>query len=106
MANLTDIPVGETTTKVVLYTPQELMKIYVSGAVLAIAILVITFYLYKWWNARYKNYCIRQEYEELLAAGLNPDPEKYQPVDVGLPRKIIATFGVGIIILGIVQMVM
>lgn len=91
------------TSQTIFYTDTELMKIYVCGALLALAILFLAYYGYRWWNARYLTWCRQKEAEEKIAAGINVDIDGIEPVPVGVDRKWLFLVGILIVVVGIVQ---
>jgi H+/gluconate symporter-like permease len=101
----TPVPLAVQTPQIAYYTQTELTKIYVSGAVLAIAVLVITFYLYKWYMSRYKNWVRKQEREEKLAAGYKVPLD--EEIVLETPnKKILFIVGVVIIVVGAIQIIL
>lgn len=99
------VPLAIQTPQIAFYTQQELTKIYVSGAVLVIAILVITFYLYKWYTARYRNWVRKQEREEKIKAGYKISFEEEIPLDTP-NKKILFIVGIVIIVVGAIQAIL
>jgi hypothetical protein len=102
-AGLIDSPV---VTKTIQYTSTELLKIYISGAILVIAVLLITYYLYKYANAWYARRLQKAEMEERAAKGFVTRIEELPPVAVGINKNIFLVIGLAIILIGIVQMAM
>lgn len=90
-------------TTIRLYTQTELLKIYISGIVLAIAILVITYYAYRWYSARYAAWVRKRDIEERLALGQVIEYEEEPPVQ-SVNTKIMFVVGAAVIIVGTVQL--
>ena len=95
---------GAPTVTQVMYTDTELMKIYVSGAVLVIAILIITYYAYMWWKARLQNWQHQEEIKEKIALGMKVPA--YVPVDQPINKAVFYVVGAAIILIGIIQIVL
>ena len=103
MASLIDSPPID--TKVILYTQTELLKIYISGAILAIAVLRIAYYLYKYVNAWYERRVQKEEMEEKISRGFAGIVET-PTVEVGINKNVFLIIGLAIVLIGIVQMAM
>jgi hypothetical protein len=103
MPDNTIAPAVTTAVHVVQYTQTELMKIYVSGGILAVAVLILTYYGYKWYMARYTNWRLREEMQERLDNGEAVNEADYQPVPSGVNKKVFLVVGVAVILVGIVQ---
>jgi hypothetical protein len=88
-----------------VYTQTELLKIYISGGVLAVAILVITYYVYQWYSARYAAWVIRRDNEERISLGQIPTIEQEHAMPVkSVNTKIMFVVGAAVIIIGVVQL--
>ena len=103
MVELIDAP--PMVTRVSFYTQTELLKIYISGAILAIAVLMITYYLYKYANAWYERRLQKEEMEERAARGIITI-EELPPIAVGINKNVFLIIGITIVLIGIVQMAM
>lgn len=88
-------------TAVSFYSDGEIIKIYVAGAIAVIAVLILTYALYKWVTARYQRWAIQQELEERVARGENVNPEEY-PMPEGVNRGLMLVVGGLVILAGIV----
>lgn len=88
-------------TAVSFYSDGEILKIYVAGAIAVIAVLVLTYALYKWYMARYQRWARQQELEERVARGENVNPEDY-PLPEGVNRGLMFIVGGLVIAAGIV----
>ena len=88
-------------TAVSFYSDGEIMKIYVAGAIAVIAVLILTYAVYKWWMARYQRWAIQQELEERVGRGENVNPEEF-PVPEGVNRGLMLVVGGLVILAGIV----
>ncbi|MDD3724935.1 MAG: hypothetical protein PHV83_05360 [Bacteroidales bacterium] len=89
----------------ILYTETELMKIYISGAILAVAIVVLAWYGGKYIDARYRERARKKEQEQRIANG---EPQQYIaepiPVESCINKKLFAVLGIAIIAIGAVQL--
>ena len=96
---------GDPSGQIVFYTQFELYKIWFSGALLAIAVIILTFIVYRWQRNRYLRWMYEQDVAEARAAGKNiasiPVP-KYQKV---VNKPLIVEFGAFVLVAGIVQFV-
>lgn len=88
-------------TAVSFYTPGEIFKIEVAGAIAVIAILLVTWALYKWYSAKYEFWRRQKEMEERIASGENVDPDDY-PMPEGFNRGVLFAVGILIMIAGAV----
>jgi hypothetical protein len=94
-----------TTVMTHIYTQTELLKIYISGAILIISILIITYYLYKYVNAWYANRLQKEEMAERASRGFT-QIEELPVIAVGINKNVFLIIGLAIILIGIVQMTM
>ena len=89
---------NETVIKTVEYTPSELLKIRVAGGILVIAVLLITYFLYKFVAARRANWEGRKELQERIDAGQADIYEEWKEIPVGIDKRLY--FLIGLLILG------
>jgi len=97
---------NETVIKTVEYTPSELLKIRVAGGILVIAVLLITYFLYKFVAARRANWEGRNELQERIDAGLAGIYEEWKPVPVGIDKRLYLALGLLICIAGVVMVML
>jgi hypothetical protein len=88
------------------YSASEILKIEVAGGILVLAILVLTYTAYQWWNVRYQGWLKQQELEERIANGETPDPTEYPPIPPGINKTALYIVGALVMIAGIAMMVM
>ena len=88
------------------YTDSEILKIEIAGAVLVIAVLVVTYALYSAWRRRYNHWVLQKEMEERVANGDIPDPSEYQMEPAGINKGLIYLAGALIMVIGIILVVM
>lgn len=88
-------------TEIVPYTATELLKIQISGAMLVIAVLLITYMLYKYISNRRENWERVKRQEEMDESGIPYNPEDYYPVPYSVNKKLIYGFALLIIIVGL-----
>lgn len=90
------------TPKIYYFTQQELLKNYISGAVLVIGVLILTYYAYKYYRAHYENWLLTKELEENDASTM----EDVIPVDPRINKKVFLVIGAIIVIIGLVQILL
>ena len=90
------------TTQVVYYTESEILKIEIAGAILVIAVLVLTYAVYAWYIARYRRWVSQKELEDRVAAGDTPDPSEYPPLPKGANKVLMYIIGGLVVLAGIV----
>ena len=86
--------------KIIMYTTMELVKIYSSGAILVIAVLLLTYYSYRYYRARYENWLLAKEYEE---DGILHDEI---PIDVGINGNVFFIIGLSVCLVGLIQILL
>lgn len=86
----------------VYYTESEILKIEIAGAILVIAILVITYAIYSLYMSRYRRWVKQKELEERVAAGDIPDPSEYPPLPKGVNKALLFVIGGLVVLAGIV----
>lgn len=89
------------TTETVLYTANELMKIRIAGAMLAIGVLIIVYIAYKYFENRRINRAIDDAITEFETSGILYNPDEYQYVPFVINKKILYGFGILISVVGI-----
>ena len=97
---------NETVIKTVDYTPSELMKIRIAGVILAIAVLLITYFLYKYFAARKANWIARQELQDRIDAGLANIYDECKPIPVGIDKRLYFVLGLLICAAGVAMVVL
>jgi hypothetical protein len=97
---------NEVITKTVEYTPSELFKIRVAGVILAMAVLLITYFLYKFVAARRANWEGQQELQERIDAGQADIYEEWKQVPVGIDKRLYLVLGLLICAAGAAMAVM
>lgn len=90
----------------ILYTSSELLKIYISGAVLAIATVIIAWYGGKYVDARYKKWVQKKNMEQRIKNGEPASMQEIMTIDSGINKKVFFVVGGAVIIVGIVQVVL
>jgi hypothetical protein len=96
---ISDVPVS-------YYSASEILKIEVAGGILVLAVLVLTYTAYQWWNVRYKTWLKQQELEDRIANGEVPDPTEYPSIPPGVNKTALYVVGALVMIAGIAMMVM
>ena len=95
-------------TPVNFYTDAEILKIEVAGGVMVLAILVITYALYKWYMMRYYRWQRNEKIREKMEAGTVTD-EDLAELEMPLPginKGLMAAAGILVIIAGVAMYLM
>ena len=88
--------------EIIFYTQTELIKIYLSGAIIAIAVLILTYYLYKYYRAQYERWLLAKEMEGFEGGILDSS----HPVDLGINRKLFFVVGATVVLVGLIQILL
>lgn len=87
------------------YTPGEILKIEIAGAILVIAVLVITYALWSKWNSKYKAWLVQKDIEERLERGEHVDPTEYPEPPKPMSRMVLYAIGALILLAGVAMIV-
>ena len=93
-------------TPVSFYTASEILKIEVAGGIMILAILVLTYTLYRWWNSKYKAWLKQEELQDRIEAGEVPDPTEYPALPKGVNKTALYVVGGLVILAGLAIMFM
>ena len=92
--------------QVAFYTPNEILKIEVAGAMMVIAVLVLTYVGYAYAMRKYQMWANQQDLEDQLAAGIDPDPDNLPPLPKKPNRMLLFVIGGLVMVAGIAMFVM
>ena len=90
------------------YTDSEILKIEIAGAILVIAILLITYAMYKWYMGRYTRWLRSKEIEDKMALGVatQDDLDELDKPVPGVNKGMMFAFGILIMAAGAVMYLM
>ena len=91
--------------KTLFYTPSQIFKIEVCGAIAIIAVLVLTYTCYKWYMARFRTWKKQQELIARVEAGELVDPAEYPEEPAGLSRGLLLLVGALAMIAGVAAII-
>ena len=90
------------TAEIISYTQTDFIKIYLSGAILVVAVLILTYYAYCYYRSKYEQWLMEKEHEE--TKGYYTGIEAPQPVRINRNAFLIA--GTAIVLVGLVQILL
>ena len=98
--------VFNTTQQVVYYTPNEILKIEVAGGALVIAVLVLTYVAYAYAMRKYQAWVNQKDLEEMVEAGLEPDPSSIPALPKKPNRMLLFVVGILVMVAGIAMVIL
>ena len=61
------------------HTPTGILKVEIMGGMLVAGVLIATYGFRRWYLMMYEDWCLMQKRDELIEAGVEINPEDYEP---------------------------